>query len=79
MKRFIFTLSLLFSICYAQAQWTFEAYGEYDYTRTSGSGFSLAAKGDYQFNKTFKMPYEGLYIFSHSWPITTVEMRTGIK
>ena len=55
MKRFIFVLSFLFSICYAQAQWTLEAYGEYDYTRTSGSGFSLAAKGDYQFNKTFKM------------------------
>lgn len=55
MKRFIFVLSFLLSICYAQAQWTLEAYGEYDYTRTNGNGFSLAAKGDYQFNKTFKM------------------------
>lgn len=53
MKRFIFTLSFLLSICCAQAQWTLRSYGEYEYTRTEGSNLALAAFGDYQLNDYF--------------------------
>lgn len=55
MKRFIFTLSLLLSICYAQAQWSFQTYGEFDHDRTIGNSASLALKGNYRFADNFQM------------------------
>lgn len=55
MKKTLFTLSLLFFAFAARAQWTFQTYGEYDYTRTSGHSASLALKGNYQFADNFNM------------------------
>ena len=55
MKKTILTLGLLLFAMAARAQWTLQAYGEYDYTRTSGSSASLALKGDYRLAKNFNI------------------------
>ena len=55
MKKLCFLLCLLCVTMAARAQWTLQAYGEYDYTRTSGSSASLALKGDYQLADNFNI------------------------
>ena len=55
MRRTVLTLSLLLFAFVARAQWTLQAYGEYDYTRTSGSSGSLALKGDCQLADNFNL------------------------
>ena len=55
MRRTILTFSLLLLAFVARAQWTLQAYGEYDYTRTSGSSASLAVKGDCQIADNFNL------------------------
>lgn len=53
MKRVVFTLIFLLSMCCAKAQWTLGSYGEYEYNRTEGSNCALAIFGDYQLNEYF--------------------------
>ena len=53
MKKVLITLGLLLFAFAARAQWTLQTYGEYDYTRTSGSSASLALMGDYQMAENF--------------------------
>ena len=55
MKRIIIIFGLLLGAVTARAQWTLRTYGEYDYTRTSGSSASLALMGNYQFADNFNM------------------------
>ena len=55
MKRTIITLTMLLFAVTAKAQWTLQTYGEYDYTRTSGSSASLAVLGNYQLADNFNI------------------------
>ena len=55
MKKVFITFALLLFAVMAKAQWTLQTYGEYDYTRTSGSSGSLALKANYQFADNFNM------------------------
>lgn len=55
MKKLLFLLSLLLLTFSLKAQWTLRTYGEYDYTRTSGSGASLAVLGNYQMAENFNI------------------------
>ena len=45
----------MLSVVTASAQWTLRTYGEYDYTRTSGSSASFAFLGNYQLANNFNM------------------------
>ena len=55
MKKVFITLGLLLFAFAARAQWTLQTYGEYDYTRTSGSSGSLALKGDCRMADNFNL------------------------
>ena len=55
MKKTLIILGLLLGVVSAKAQWTLQTYGEYDYTRTSGSSASLALKGDYRMADNFNI------------------------
>ena len=55
MKKVLITLGLLLFTFTARAQWTLRTYGEYDYTRTSGSSASLALLGNYQLANNFNI------------------------
>jgi hypothetical protein len=55
MKRTITLITLIFCVISAKAQWTLQTYGEYDYTRTSGSTAALAMKGDYRLASNFNI------------------------
>ena len=55
MKRFCIILGLLFVSLAAEAQWTLQTYGEYDYARTSGGSASLALKGNCQLADNFNI------------------------
>ena len=55
MKRTIILITLIFCVISAKAQWTLQTYGEYDYTRTSGSSAALALKGDYRLASNFNI------------------------
>ena len=48
-------MGLLFLAFAAKAQWTLQTYGEYDYTRTSGSSASWALLGNYQLADNFNI------------------------
>ena len=53
-KTFVLLVLMLFAFS-AKAQWTLRTYGEYDYTRTSGSSASLALMGNYQLADNFNI------------------------
>lgn len=55
MKKTLIILSLLLGVVSARAQWTLQAYTEYDYTRTSGSSASMALIGNYQLANNFNI------------------------
>ena len=55
MKKLFFSFVLLLLTFSLKAQWTLRTYGEYDYTRTSGSTASLALLGDYQLANNFNI------------------------
>ena len=55
MKRTIILITLFFGVISAKAQWTLQSYGEYDYTRTSGSSAALTLKGDYRLASNFNL------------------------
>ena len=83
MKRFLFTLVLLSFAFVARAQWTLQTYGEYDYTRTSGSSASLAVKGDYQLADNFNIGFGfqastlGRYALNLQWQTQLVQAPKG--
>ena len=68
MKKVFITLGLLLITFAANAQWTFQTYGEYDYTRTSGSSASLALKADHQLAENFNIGfgYQGTTLNRHA-------------
>ena len=55
MKKYFILFGMLLVVLGARAQWTLQTYGEYDYTRTSGSSASLALKGDYRLADNFNI------------------------
>lgn len=55
MKKILIILTLMLSVVTAKAQWTLQAYGEYDYTRSSGSSASFAVKGDCRLADNFNL------------------------
>lgn len=55
MRKITLTLCLLLLAFVAKAQWTLQTYGEFDYTRTSGSSASLAVLGNYQMADNFNI------------------------
>ena len=55
MKKTLFLFVLMLFAFSAKAQWTLRTYGEYDYTRTSGSSASLALMGNYQMADNFNI------------------------
>lgn len=55
MKRILLTPFFALIVCLSHAQWKFQAFAEYDYTRTLGNGGSLALLADYQMNEAFMM------------------------
>ena len=55
MKKILIILALMLGGVTAKAQWTLQAYSEYDYTRSSGSSASFAVKGDYRIADNFNM------------------------
>ena len=57
MKKVLITLCLLFFAFAVRAQWTLQTYGEYDYTRTSGSSASWALLGNYQLANNFNIGF----------------------
>lgn len=83
MKRVFITLGLLLTAFAAQAQWTLQAYGEYDYTRTSGSSASLALKADYQLAENFNigLGYQGTTMNRHAvnlqWQVKLLQAKCG--
>ena len=83
MKRILFTLSLLFVAFAARAQWTLQTYGEYDYTRTSGSSASLALKADCQLAENFNIGfgYQGTTMNRHAinlqWQTKLLQAESG--
>ncbi len=68
MKKVFITLGLLLITFAANAQWTFQTYGEYDYTRTSGSSASLALKANHQLAENFNIGfgYHGTTLNRHA-------------
>ena len=68
MKKVFITLGLLLITFAANAQWTFQTYGEYDYTRTSGSSASLALKANHQLAENFNIGfgYQGTTLNRHA-------------
>ena len=83
MKKIIFTLGLLFIAFAAKAQWTLQTYGEYDYTRTSGSSASLALKADFQLAENFNIGfgYQGTTMNHHvinlQWQTKLLQAESG--
>ena len=83
MKKTILILGLLFMAFSARAQWTLQTYGEYDYTRTSGSSAALALKGNYQLADNFKigLGYQGTTLNRHAvnlqWQINLLKAKKG--
>ncbi len=55
MKKLFFSFALLLLTLSLKAQWTLRTYGEYDYTRTSGSTAAWAVLGDYQLADNFNI------------------------
>ncbi len=55
MKKILIIFGLMLSVVTARAQWTLRTYGEYDYTRTSGSSASFAFLGNYQLANNFNI------------------------
>lgn len=55
MKRLILIFCLFLVVGWAQAQWTLQTYGEFDYDRTLGPSGSLALKGNYQLADNFML------------------------
>ena len=55
MKKTLFLFVLMLFFFFSKAQWTLRTYGEYDYTRTSGSSASLALMGNYQMADNFNI------------------------
>ena len=55
MKKTLILIGMLLVVLGAKAQWTLQTYGEYDYTRTSGSSASLALKGDCRLSDNFNI------------------------
>ena len=84
MKRIVFTLGLLLFAFAARAQWTLQTYGEYDYTRTSGSSASLALKADYQLAENFNIGfgYQGTTLNRHAinlqWQTKLLQAERGM-
>ena len=83
MKKVLITLGLLLFAFTAKAQWTLQTYGEYDYTRTSGSSASLALKADYQLADNFNIGfgYQGTTLNRHSinlqWQTKLLQAQCG--
>jgi len=83
MKKLLFTFCLLLSVVAAKAQWTLQTYGEYDYTRSSGSSGSLALKGNYQLADNFNIGfgYQGTTTNRHAmnlqWQIDLLKAKKG--
>jgi hypothetical protein len=83
MKKPLFTLFLLLLVFAAKAQWTLQTYGEYDYTRTSGSSASLALKADYQLAENFDIGfgYQGTTLNRHAinlqWQTKLLQAKKG--
>ena len=83
MKKVLFLFCLMCLSYTARAQWTLRTYGEYDYTRTSGSSASLALIGDYQLADNFNigLGYQGTSLNRHSvnlqWQIKLLQTRCG--
>ena len=55
MKKLVVSFVLLLMALSVKAQWTLRTYGEYDYTRTSGSSAAWAVLGDYQLANNFNI------------------------
>ena len=55
MKKILIILALMLGAVTAKAQWTLQAYGEYDYTRSSGSSAAFAVKGDCRMADNFNL------------------------
>jgi hypothetical protein len=68
MKKLLIMTAMLLLAFTASAQWTLRTYGEYDYTRTSGSSASLALIGDYRMAKNFNigLGYQGTTLNRHA-------------
>ena len=83
MKKSLFTFCLLLLAFVAHAQWTLQTYGEYDYTRTSGSSASLALKADYQLADNFNLAcgYQGTTLNRHAvnlqWQVKLLQAKKG--
>lgn len=83
MRKTLLTLVLLCLAFAARAQWTLQAYGEYDYTRTEGSTASLALKAGYRLadNVGFGLGYQATTANRHAlnlqWQIDLLKAKSG--
>jgi hypothetical protein len=83
MKKVFITLGLLLFAFAARAQWTLQTYGEYDYTRTSGSSGSLALKGDCRMADNFNLGLGfqattlGRYSLNLQYQIALLRVKSG--
>ncbi len=83
MKKIQFTFCLVLLGFTARAQWTLRTYGEYDYTRTSGSSASWAFLGDYQLANNFNigLGYQvttlGRHAINLQWQVKLLQAQCG--